>query len=60
MILIIYLGVAVFIYGQTQLAIPDTLSGTKFHLTIQKGSVNFYFGFTTNTIGVNGSLRVQL
>ncbi len=56
MILIIYLGVVVFIYGQTQLAIPDTLSGTRFNLTIQKGSVNFYPGYATNTIGVNGSL----
>jgi bilirubin oxidase len=55
-ILIGYLISAVFIYGQTQLAIPDTLSGTKFNLTIQKGSVNFYPGFTTNTHGVNGNI----
>ncbi|KAF0141813.1 MAG: Bilirubin oxidase [Stygiobacter sp.] len=42
--------------AQNKLQIPDTLSGTQFNLTIQKGSVNFYPGFTTNTIGVNGSL----
>lgn len=42
--------------AQNKLQIPDTLSGTKFNLTIQKGSVNFYPGFTTNTIGVNGNI----
>ena len=42
--------------AQNKLQIPDTLSGTQFNLTIQKGSVNFYPGFTTNTMGVNGSL----
>ena len=42
--------------AQNKLQIPDTLSGTQFNLTIQKGSANFYPGFTTNTMGVNGSL----
>ncbi|OGU65746.1 MAG: hypothetical protein A2499_18490 [Stygiobacter sp. RIFOXYC12_FULL_38_8] len=42
--------------AQNKLQIPDTLSGTNFNLTIQKGSVNFYPGFTTNTIGVNGNI----
>ncbi len=42
--------------AQNRLQIPDTLSGTNFNLTIQKGSVNFYPGFTTNTIGVNGNI----
>jgi len=55
MILIIYLGGVVFIYGQTQLAIPDTLSGINFNLTVKSGTVNFYPGFVTNTMGVNGN-----
>jgi bilirubin oxidase len=42
--------------SQNRLQIPDTLSGIQFNLTIQKGSVNFYPGFTTNTIGVNGNI----
>ncbi len=42
--------------SQNKLQIPDTLSGTKFNLTIQKGTINFYPGFTTNTHGVNGNL----
>jgi bilirubin oxidase len=42
--------------AQNKLQIPDTLSGTKFNLTIQKGSVSFYPGFTTNTLGVNGNI----
>jgi bilirubin oxidase len=42
--------------AQNKLQIPDTLSGTKFNLTIQKGLVNFYPGFSTNTIGVNGNI----
>ena len=42
--------------AQNKLQIPDTLSGTNFNLTIRKGSVNFYPGFTTNTIGVNGNI----
>jgi len=54
-ILIGYLISAVFIYGQTQLTIPDTLSGTNFNLTVKSGTVNFYPGFVTNTMGVNGN-----
>ncbi|PKL83098.1 MAG: bilirubin oxidase [Ignavibacteriae bacterium HGW-Ignavibacteriae-3] len=42
--------------SQNRLQIPDTLSGTIFNLTIQKGLVNLYPGFTTNTIGVNGNI----
>ncbi len=54
-ILIGYLMGAVFIYGQTQLTIPDTLSGINFNLTVKSGTVNFYPGFVTNTMGVNGN-----
>ncbi len=41
--------------SQTQLFITDALSGTNFNLTIKTGSVNFYSGFNTNTLGVNGN-----
>ncbi len=44
------------IYAQNKLPIPDTLSGNNFNLTIQNGTVNFYSGFQTKTMGVNGSL----
>ncbi len=40
--------------SQNLLAIPDTLSGTVFNLNIAPGTRNFYSGFTTNTIGING------
>lgn len=31
----------IVVQSQTQLIIPDKLSGTKFNLTIQNGSINY-------------------
>lgn len=42
-------------YGQNLLAIPDTLSGTNFNLTIHDTTHNFYTGIQTNTFGINAS-----
>ncbi|MBM4172110.1 MAG: T9SS type A sorting domain-containing protein [Ignavibacteria bacterium] len=42
--------------AQNKILIPDTLSGVNFNLTIQKGTTNFYSGFQTNTLGINGNL----
>jgi len=42
-------------FGQTLIPIPDTLSGTSFYLTIEDSVTQFYPGFSTNTIGYNGS-----
>lgn len=38
---------------QNPLFIPDTLSGTEINLILRHGQVEFYPGFTTNTIGYN-------
>jgi hypothetical protein len=42
-------------YSQSQLIIPDTLSGNTINLNLQKGTHSFYSGFSTQTMGVNGS-----
>ena len=42
--------------AHNQVAIPDTLSGTEFELTLQDGIVQFFPGDYTNTMGVNGSM----
>lgn len=52
----IYFLISYSICAQNKLPIPDTLSGNNFNLTIQNGSVSFYPGFQTKTMGVNGSL----
>lgn len=41
-------------FSQNPLFIPDTLSGTTFNLTVQKGTKVFYTGYNTNTYGYNG------
>lgn len=41
--------------SQTQIPIPDTLSGTSINLSIAEGTKQFFSGFNTNTIGYNGS-----
>ena len=56
-----YISIIFFLFfqlsnAQNKLPIPDTLSGNNFNLAIQNGSVNFYPGFKTKTMGVNGSL----
>ncbi len=53
---IIFLLFFQFINAQNKLPVPDTLNGNSFNLTIQNGSVSFYSGFQTKTMGVNGSL----
>ncbi|MBI2418195.1 MAG: multicopper oxidase domain-containing protein, partial [Ignavibacteriales bacterium] len=44
------------ISAQSQLAIPDTLSGSNISLTIQNGVKTFYPGYITQTIGINGNI----
>ncbi len=46
---------ASFVSAQNPIAIPDTLSGTNFNLTIYDTSKVFYSGYTTNTFGINGA-----
>lgn len=44
------------VFGQQQLFIPDTLSGSTINLTIQNGTKQFYAGAITQTMGINGNL----
>ena len=39
-------------FSQNPLFIPDTLSGVSINLNLRNGQIEFYPGFTTNTIGV--------
>lgn len=42
--------------AQTPLTIPPALTGTAFNLTLQTGSVQFFPGQATQTMGVNGNI----
>jgi len=42
--------------AQNPVIIPTTISGTEFNLTLQNGTFQFYDGFTTTTMGVNGNI----
>jgi blue copper oxidase len=44
------------LFSQNALHIPDTLSGTVINLNLQKGSVQFFPGNITQTMGANGNL----
>ncbi|MFO7524443.1 MAG: hypothetical protein R6W68_03235, partial [Ignavibacteriaceae bacterium] len=44
------------ILAQNPVFIPDTLSGDSINLSLQHGTVNFYPGQATNTMGANGSI----
>ncbi len=41
--------------AQTQIPIPDTISGISINLSIEEGTKQFFSGYNTNTIGYNGS-----
>lgn len=43
-------------FSQNPLFIPDTLSGDTINLTLQHGTVNFFQGQPTNTMGANGNI----
>lgn len=58
---IIYTFVAVFSFvtfnqAQNPLAIPASISGTQFDLTLQEDSVELFPGVFTHTMGVNGPI----
>lgn len=56
----IYLSICVVFnsiaFAQNPLAIPPTLTGTEINLNLQNGQIEFYNGFTTNTIGYNQAI----
>jgi blue copper oxidase len=43
------------VHAQSQIPIPDTLSGNSINLSIAEGTKQFFSGFNTKTIGYNGS-----
>lgn len=45
----------VTLWGQNPLTIPPVLTGTEFQLNLQKATREFFPGFSTNTMGVNGN-----
>ncbi len=47
---------AVPLLAQNPLAIPDTLSGDEMQLTLREGTVQFFPGTITQTMGVNGNI----
>ncbi len=47
--------VSELVSAQSPLFIPDTLSGSSIHLTLQNGSKQFYPGSLTQTMGANGA-----
>jgi len=47
---------SIFMLAQNPVIIPTTISGTEFNLTLQNGTFQFYDGFTTTTMGVNGNI----
>ncbi|HHZ96845.1 MAG TPA: bilirubin oxidase [Flavobacteriales bacterium] len=47
---------AASVLSQNQLAIPPTLSGTSFNLTLQQGITSILPGAATSTMGANGSI----
>lgn len=44
------------LFSQNPVFIPDTLSGESINLTLQHGTVSFFPGQPTNTMGVNGNI----
>ena len=55
-ILITSLLASSVLIAQNPVIIPDTLSGTEFNLTLQNGTIQFFDGQATNTMGVNGDI----
>jgi len=55
-LLFIMLVLGINVYGQNKLLIPDALSGAFFELNIQNGTVPFYEGQITTTMGTNGNI----
>ncbi|HET6225605.1 MAG TPA: multicopper oxidase domain-containing protein [Bacteroidia bacterium] len=44
-----------FTFSQNPLFIPDTLSGTTFNISVEKGTKQFFTGINTPTFGYNGA-----
>jgi bilirubin oxidase len=55
-LLILFSALPLASFSQNPLFIPDTLSGASISLNLQNGQVEFYPGFSTNTIGYNQNI----
>lgn len=55
-LLFFFIGCTFIATAQNALLIPPTLSGTNINLTLQHGTVPFFSGPVTNTMGVNGNI----
>lgn len=53
-VLVVLINIPMF--AQNPVFIPDTLSGDSINLSLQHGTVNFYPGQSTNTMGANGNI----
>lgn len=54
--ILISLLVSSLLIAQNPLSIPPTLSGKNITLNMQTGSVNFFAGPVTNSLGINGNI----
>jgi bilirubin oxidase len=52
----ILISFTALISAQNPLTIPDTLSGSQFNLDLQSGTIPFFSGQSTTTMGVNGNI----
>lgn len=52
---ILAISISICTKAQNPLAIPPTLTGTTFNLTVQSGMQSFYTGTNTPTFGINGT-----
>ena len=53
---LLLIGFSSVLFAQTELFIPDTLSGQVFDLTVANSTYAFSNGNTSNTMGVNGDI----
>ncbi|MFU8842574.1 MAG: multicopper oxidase domain-containing protein [Bacteroidales bacterium] len=56
LLILISCSFSLFIKGQNPVLIPDTISGSVINLALQEGTHEFFPGFQTNTMGVNGNI----
>lgn len=56
LIILLCIFIGNYVFSQNPLFIPPTISGSSINLNLQEGTVNFYPGNATQTMGVNGNL----
>jgi FtsP/CotA-like multicopper oxidase with cupredoxin domain len=56
LLLLLFCFNAIVLIGQQTLPIPPAITGSEINLTLQKGTHQFFPGYNTNTLGVNGNI----